>query len=231
MTNFSYSETKRGYIFLMTNFLTTLLDVITNNGTTEGWYWCSIREDKDIQLQGTYVSSSTPPNHVRFADGAWCGFAEIHLGWIQQGAWKSNSLTEVEGGGAEGGVEGGGGIEGGDTEVGQPDGTQKNFTVVRVSRRRGYSLYTRYIIGIDWHNSADTKYFIYGIGWRKPADTNKARLINTHHCPDRAHSGGGYCFDRENCSDQDYSPFWGIFSTFSNMCLPLFCHVIYRFWF
>jgi hypothetical protein len=39
----------------MTNFLTTLLDVITNNGTTEGWYWCSIREDKDIQLQGTYI--------------------------------------------------------------------------------------------------------------------------------------------------------------------------------
>jgi hypothetical protein len=45
-------------------------------------------------------------------------------------------------------VEGGGGVEGGDAEVGQPDGTKKFFTVIRVSRRRGYSPYTQYIIGI-----------------------------------------------------------------------------------
>jgi hypothetical protein len=62
---------------------------------------------------------------------------------------KPTMITEVEGGGVEGGgTEGGGGVEGGGAEVGQPDGAQKNFTVVRVSRRRGYSPYTRYIIGI-----------------------------------------------------------------------------------
>lgn len=38
----------------MINFVTTFFDVI-NTGKTEGWYWCSIREDKDIQLQGKYI--------------------------------------------------------------------------------------------------------------------------------------------------------------------------------
>jgi hypothetical protein len=53
----------------------------------------------------------------------------------------------VEGGG--GGAEVGDNIEGGGgAEVGQSDGTKPNFTVIRVSRRRGYSPYTRYIIGI-----------------------------------------------------------------------------------
>jgi hypothetical protein len=33
-------------------------------------------------------------------------------------------------------------------EDGQPDGAKANFTAIRVSRRRGYSPYTRYIIGI-----------------------------------------------------------------------------------
>jgi hypothetical protein len=61
---------------------------------------------------------------------------------------KPTMITEVEGGGAEGGVDGGGGVEGGGAEVGQPDGAQIFFTVVRVSRRRGYSPYTWYIIGI-----------------------------------------------------------------------------------
>jgi hypothetical protein len=31
---------------------------------------------------------------------------------------------------------------------------------------------------------------IFCIGWITPAVTNKARPINTHHCLDRAHSGG-----------------------------------------
>jgi hypothetical protein len=47
------------------------------------------------------------------------------------------------------GIEGGCDVEGGDIEVGQPDDAKPNFTVIRVSRRRGYSPYTRYIIGID----------------------------------------------------------------------------------
>jgi hypothetical protein len=44
------------------------------------------------------------------------------------------------------GIEGGGSAEGG--KLGQPNGTNQNFTVIGVSRRRGYSPYTRYIIGI-----------------------------------------------------------------------------------
>jgi hypothetical protein len=47
------------------------------------------------------------------------------------------------------GVEGGGGsVEGGGAEVGQPGGLKPNFTMIRVSRRQGYSPYTRYIFGI-----------------------------------------------------------------------------------
>jgi hypothetical protein len=57
----------------------------------------------------------------------------------QGGSMKPTMITEAEGGG---------GVEGGSAEVGQPDGAQKKITVVRVSRRRGYSPYTRYIIGI-----------------------------------------------------------------------------------
>jgi hypothetical protein len=53
--------------------------------------------------------------------------------------WRS-----VEGG--ERGTEGGGGTEGG--KLGQSDGANQNFTVIRVSHRRGYSPYTRYVIGI-----------------------------------------------------------------------------------
>jgi hypothetical protein len=43
-------------------------------------------------------------------------------------------------------VEGGGGAEGG--KLGQPDAANQNFTTIRVSRQRGYSPYTRYVIGI-----------------------------------------------------------------------------------
>jgi hypothetical protein len=44
------------------------------------------------------------------------------------------------------GVEGGGGTEG--EKHGQPDGANQNFTTIRVSRQRGYSSYTQYVIGI-----------------------------------------------------------------------------------
>jgi hypothetical protein len=55
----------------------------------------------------------------------------------------------VDGGGAKvgGGVEVGG-VEGGGVEVGQPDSAKPNFTVIRVSRRQGYSPYTRYMFCI-----------------------------------------------------------------------------------
>jgi hypothetical protein len=60
----------------------------------------------------------------------------------------------VDGGGAKvgggvevGGVEGGG-VEGGCVEVGQSDSAKPNFTVIRVSRRQGYSPYTRYMFCI-----------------------------------------------------------------------------------
>jgi hypothetical protein len=56
---------------------------------------------------------------------------------------------EVGGGVKGGSVEIGGGIEGGGAEVGQRDGVKSNFTMVRVSHRRGYSPYTRYIFSID----------------------------------------------------------------------------------
>jgi hypothetical protein len=72
--------------------------------------------------------------------------------------------TGVEGGDVEGGGVEGGRVEGGGAKVGQPDGAKPNFTAIRVSRRRGYSLYIRYISGISLRNSADTKNFIYGIG-------------------------------------------------------------------
>jgi hypothetical protein len=68
------------------------------------------------------------------------------------------------------GVEGGGGVEG--RKIGQLDGAKPNFTAIRVLRWWGYSLYTRYVIGIGWHSAADTKNVIYGIGWRKLANTN-----------------------------------------------------------
>jgi hypothetical protein len=63
---------------------------------------------------------------------------------------QRGSSEEAEDGGVEGGGGSGegGGVEGGGTEVGQPDGKKPNFTVIRVSRRWGYSPYTRYIFGI-----------------------------------------------------------------------------------
>jgi hypothetical protein len=86
---------------------------------------------------------------------------------IEGGGGNTEVGGSIEGGGVEGGganvgngVEGGGGsaevgsgvevggVEGGSAEVGQPDGAKPNFTVIRVSRQRGYSPYTRYIFGI-----------------------------------------------------------------------------------
>jgi hypothetical protein len=43
-------------------------------------------------------------------------------------------------------VEGGDGAEG--RKLGQPDGANQNFTAIKVLRQRGYSPYTRYVIGI-----------------------------------------------------------------------------------
>jgi hypothetical protein len=75
---------------------------------------------------------------------------------VEGGGGGAEGGGGVEGGGTEGGggiegggdIKGGGGVEGGGVEVGQPDGAKKNFTVIRVSHLRGYSPYTRYIIGI-----------------------------------------------------------------------------------
>jgi hypothetical protein len=111
-------------------------------------------------------------NGVRDGDGGreqWRGHRRRRWGRRRgqgQGWWWQR--CGVEGGG----VEGGGGIEGGSAEVGQPDGAKPNFTTIRVLHRRGYSPYIRYIIGIGWRNSADTKNFIYGIDWCNTADTN-----------------------------------------------------------
>jgi hypothetical protein len=59
--------------------------------------------------------------------------------------WSSGSVSEC--GWEEDGWQRCG-IEGGGAEVGQLDGVKPNFTAIRVSRRWGYSPYTRYIIGI-----------------------------------------------------------------------------------
>jgi hypothetical protein len=61
---------------------------------------------------------------------------------VEGGGVGAEVGASVEGGGS--GAEVGGGVEGGGVEVGQPDGTKPNFTAIRVSRRRGYSPYTRY---------------------------------------------------------------------------------------
>jgi hypothetical protein len=145
------------------------------------------------------------------------------------------------------GIEGGGGVEGGGAEVGQPNDAKPNFTMIRVLRRRGYSPYTRYIIGISWRNSADTKNFIYGIGWHNTADTNNllywlayvswyqqssAYKYHPHTTVPTKHTVAAATILNEGTVPTEIIPlFWGIFSTFSNMCLPLFCHCIYRSWF
>jgi hypothetical protein len=139
------------------------------------------------------------------------------------------------------------GIEGGGAEVGQPNGAKPNFTMIRVSCRWGYSPYTRYIIGIGWRNSADTKNFIYGIGWHNTADTNNllyrlayvsryqqssAYKYHPHTTVLTEHTVAAATVLIERTVPTEIIPlFWGIFSTFSNMCLPLFCHCIYRSWF
>jgi hypothetical protein len=113
--------------------------------------------------------------HVQAPSWVAWGAHKASATWSHVRACRNSTNPLIEGGG--------GGVEGGGAEVGQPNGVKKNFTVIRVSRRRGYSPYTRYIIGIGRRNLADTKNFIYGIGWLTSADTNKARLINTAHTP------------------------------------------------
>jgi hypothetical protein len=61
-------------------------------------------------------------------------------GGVEGGGGSADVGSGIEGGG----VEVGGGVGGGGAEVGQPDGAKPNFTAIRVSRRRGYSPYTRF---------------------------------------------------------------------------------------
>jgi hypothetical protein len=79
------------------------------------------------------------------ASGIWGRGAERGGAEVSSGVEGGEGDAEV-GGGGEGG---GGSAEVDGAEVGQPDGAKPNFTVIRVSRRRGYSPYTRYIFGID----------------------------------------------------------------------------------
>jgi hypothetical protein len=79
---------------------------------------------------------------------------ELHGSWAQRSA-DAEKLTalpelrarEVARHGSDEEVEDGG-FEGGGAEVRQPDGAKPNFIAIRVSRRWGYSPYTRYIFGI-----------------------------------------------------------------------------------
>jgi hypothetical protein len=129
-------------------------------------------------------------------------------GWRRRGIEGGGGGTK--GGGIEGGSAGaevGSGIEGGGAEVGQPDGVKPNFTVIRVSRRRGYSPYTRYIFCIGWIMSADANNEIYGIGWVTSADINKAQPINIAHTPlfwPSTTVAAATVLTESNCSDWDY---------------------------
>jgi hypothetical protein len=104
--------------------------------------------------------------------------------------------TGVEGGDVEGGGVEGGRVEGGGAKVGQPDGAKPNFTVIRVSRRRGTPfipgtlVVSAYVIQpipkISFMVSVDVIQpipIIFCIGWLTSTDTNKARPINTAHTP------------------------------------------------
>jgi hypothetical protein len=89
----------------------------------------------------------------------------------------------------------GGGGEGGDAEVGQPDGAKPNFTVIRVSRRQGYSPYSTFLVSVELCQPIPIMRFmvsadliqsipkIFCIGWVTSVDTNKAQPINTAHTP------------------------------------------------
>jgi hypothetical protein len=90
----------------------------------------------------------------------------------------------IEGGSAKGGVkdgspayeEGGGGAE-----VGQPDGAKPRDSAIKVSRRWGYSPYTRSFLASP--DLIQLIPIIFRIGWVTSADTNKPPPINIAHTP------------------------------------------------
>jgi hypothetical protein len=106
----------------------------------------------------------------------------------------------IEGGGVKGGVEGGSPTYeegGGDVEVGQPDDAKPRDSAIRVSRRRGYSPYTRsFLVSAELCQPIP---IIFRIGW-VTSDTNKPppykyrphTTVSIEH-----HSGGGYCSGRD----------------------------------
>jgi hypothetical protein len=90
--------------------------------------------------RGSGTTTGTPPAASRPKEGSVMGLATMiaqrrRRRWRHRGRWRRWR-----------GIEGGGGVEGG--KLGQPDGTNPNFTVIKVSCRWGYSPYTRYVIGI-----------------------------------------------------------------------------------
>jgi hypothetical protein len=96
--------------------------------------------------------------------------------------------------------------------------------MIRVLCRWGSSPYTRYVIGIGWHSTADTKNVIYGIGWNKIADTNNLLyrltyvsryqyvqpIYNTHTPLFRLSTTvvAATVSTESNCSDRDYQVFF-----------------------
>jgi hypothetical protein len=104
---------------------------------SEGWGVEGTRWSEGRGVEGTWWSGVGRPGARGRALGIWGRGVEGGGGGAELG-------SGVEGGGG-GGTELGGGVEGGGgTEVGQPDGAKLNFTTIRVSRRWGYSPYTRY---------------------------------------------------------------------------------------
>jgi hypothetical protein len=100
-------------------------------------------------IEGARWSEGQGVEGVRWSEGRgvegarWSGVGRSRARGRTSGIWG----RDVEGGGS--GTEVGGGVEGvGGAEGGQHDGAKPKFTTIRVSRRRGYSSYTRYIIGI-----------------------------------------------------------------------------------
>jgi hypothetical protein len=124
-------------------------------------------------------------------------------------------------------------------EVGHPDSAKPRDSAIRVSCRRGYSPYTQsFFVPTELCQlipimillvSADLIQpipIIFHIDWVTSADTNKPPPINTAHTP---------LFRLSTTVAAATVPteisFFKVFSAFSNMFLPFFCHGIYRSWF
>jgi hypothetical protein len=153
-------------------------------GGARWWRWLGVADEVQSPVVGELHGTLRKPLVVEEEAGSpWvelstmaCGGGGRRSGEVTARSPEKGGSGGVEvGGDVEGGggiIEGGGGVEGGGgAELGQPDGAKWNFTAIRVSRRRGYSPYTRDIFGIGWIMSADTNNEIYGIGWRNPVDT------------------------------------------------------------